>query len=121
MMQVLQDRGVVFGTSIRYRALGEQRWRAGEAVQIDPSELAFLCDAAFEVNVDVEILLPTRVQVMGQEAPLTLLCAGPVARRLLANWPEVRSMLVISIAESRIASEEDYRGGAAARPDLVGR
>lgn len=117
MMQALQDRGVLFGAAMRYRAMGEQRWRAGEAVQIDRAELVFLCDTAFEVNVGVEMLLPARVQVMGSESPLTLFCSGQVVRRVLANWPDVRSALVVNIAESRLACEADYAGGAAVRSE----
>jgi hypothetical protein len=113
LMHALQDRGVLFGAAMRYRAVGEQRWRAGETIQIDSSELVFLCDAPFEVNVDVEILLPTKVQVMRRESPLTLLCTGKVVRRVLANWPDLGSALAVSIEESRIACEADYLGSAA--------
>lgn len=117
MMQALQDRGVLFGAAMRYRARRETRWHAGETVEISPTQLLFLCDVALEVNVEIEILLPAKVQIMGRESPLTLWCAGRVDRRLLANWPDVRSLLMVSIAESRIACEADYRGGAAVCPE----
>lgn len=117
MVQALQDRGVLFGAAMRYRALGEQRWRPAEAVQFDGPELVFLCDVPYELNVDVEVLLPARVQVVGYDSPLVLLCRGQVTRRVLANWPELRSALVVNIAESRLAGDADYAGGAAVVPE----
>ncbi len=120
MTQALQNRGVSFGAAMRYRALGQVRWHAAEAVQINGRELVFLCEAPFELHVEVEVLLPTKVQVMGREALLTLLGTGQVVRRVLANWPDLRSALVVSIAKFRIPREGDFLGGAAVVSDHQG-
>lgn len=105
-MQVRHDQRVPFGTAIRYRTIGG-RWHAGEAVEIRDSELMFLCNVPLEMRTELEIILPAKVQVIGSEAALSLLCAGRVVRRFLANWPDLRSALVVSISGCRILSEAD--------------
>ncbi len=111
------NRSFPFGATMRYRTLGDGPWRAGEIVEIARAELMFFCEAALEVNADVEVLLPATVQVMGHGSLLPLLCAGRVVRRFLVNWPEIRPAVVVRIAESRIACEADYSSGAAVRPE----
>ncbi len=105
MIRALQERCVLFGAAMRYRAVGEERWREGEAVQIEHWELVFLCNEPFAVNVDVEILLFTKPEVT-DDSPLPVVCTGRVVRRVLANWPEVRAALVVSIRTSWIGCEQ---------------
>ncbi len=111
-MEERHGRVLPFGTPVRYRQLGETRWRAGEAVEFERSELTFLCDTPLELHAAIEILLPASVQVMGGDAPLLLLCLGRVVRRLLANWPELRSTLVVGISTCQIASDPDTANAA---------
>ena len=109
-MQALQQRRVLFDATIRYRPVGEAKWRTGEAVEIDRSELTFLSETALELGAEIEILLPVKVHVLRGESPLTLLCAGRVVRRALANWPELRSTLMVSLATCEVASEAVEKG-----------
>jgi hypothetical protein len=100
-MLVRSCQGVPGGTQIRYRSTGGC-WYAGETVEIRESELTLLCDQPLEVGVEVELLLPSKVQGKGREWPLRLQCAGRVVRRVLANWPELRCLLVVSLSHGRI-------------------
>ncbi|MBZ5567525.1 MAG: hypothetical protein LAN64_06700 [Acidobacteriia bacterium] len=103
-MLVQARQGVPFGTHIRYRTAGGE-WYAGETVDIRDSELKLLCDEPLELHADVDILLPSKVQVKGRELPLNLLCTGRVVGRVLANWPDLRCALVVSISGCQIWSE----------------
>src|SRR5512141_3274838 len=112
-MQALHGQGVPIGTPIRYRSPAEGPWRAGETVKIDHSELTFLGDTPLELQADVEVILPAGVQVTGRESSLHLLCSGRVVRRFLANWPDLRSALVVRISRCRIAPDPAYGEAAA--------
>ncbi len=92
------------GMPIRYRIAGEQHWRAGETVELNGSELMFLCDVPLELHDDVEVILQTKVQGMGRDSAMKLLCTGRVLRRFLANWPEVRLALVVGLNICQIAT-----------------
>jgi hypothetical protein len=103
-IQARRGHGLPFGTAIRYRAIGG-RWHAGEAAEIRNSELMFLCNTPFELHSEVEVILPAKVQVMASESAVNLLCSGRIVRRFLANWPELRSAMVVSISHCQIESE----------------
>lgn len=94
-----------FGAPVRYRMLGEMRWRTGETVEINGLELMFLSDAPLELHAAVEVVLPAKVQGMGRGMQLKLLCLGRVVRRLLANWPDLRPALVVEISSCEIVPE----------------
>jgi hypothetical protein len=105
LMQSTCGQGAPFGSPMRYRMLGEIRWRAGETVEIAGLELMFLSDTPLELHAAVEVVLPATVQGMGRELPLKLLCLGRVVRRFLANWPDLRSALVVGISSCQIVPE----------------
>ncbi len=111
-MQALSGRNVPFGTPIRYRGFPQEPWRAGEMFEVKGADLMFLCDTPLELYAEVEIMLPAKVQTMEREASLNLLCSGRVVRRLLANWPEVRSALVVRITICHIAPENSGANAA---------
>jgi hypothetical protein len=113
LMQALYGESLPFGTPIRYRIAVVGRWQAGEAVEFERAELTFLCDAPLELHAAVEVVLPTKVQVMGRESPLNLLCSGTVVSRVLANWPELRSALVVGIRACQIAPVEAFAAAKA--------
>ena len=104
-MKALYGLGIPFGTPIRYRIAGESPWSIGDTIELKGSELMFLCEAPLDLNADVEIVLPAKVQVMGYESPLKLLWAGRVVRRFLANWPELRSAVVVNLSICQVAPE----------------
>ena len=106
-MQATYGQGAPIVAPILYRALGETRWRAGEAVELDGLELMFLGDTPLELHAAVEVVLPAKVQGMGRGMPLKLLCLGRVVRRFLANWPDLRSALVVDISGCEIVPEAD--------------
>ena len=104
--KALYGLGIPFGTSLRYRIAGERPWTIGDTVELNGSELMFLCDAPLELDAEVEVVLPAKVEVMGRESPLKLLCAGRVIRRFLANWPELRSAAVVNLSICQVVEEE---------------
>jgi hypothetical protein len=113
-MQGQYRQSAAFGAPVRYRVLGEARWRTGESVEIDGLELMFLSDTPLELHDAVEVVLPAKVQGMGRELPLKLLCLGRVVRRFLANWPDLRPALVVGICSCQIVDEVGDGGANAA-------
>ncbi len=106
-MQVFSAQSAQPGTPIRFRVRGERQWRAGETVELRGSELMFLCDTPLELHVEVEVSLSAKMQAIAGESGVNLICSGRVLRRFLANWPEVRSALVVSLESCRIVEGAD--------------
>ncbi len=104
-MQAFSAQSAQPGTPVRFRVCGERPWRLGETVEVRGSELMFLCDTPLELRVEVEVSLSARMQAMGGDSAMNLICTGRVLRRFLANWPEVRSALVVSLESCRIVTE----------------
>jgi hypothetical protein len=111
-MKELYGLGIPFGTPLRYRIAGESPWSIGDTVELNGPELMFLAEAPLELNADIELVLPAKVQVVGHESPLKLLCAGRVVRRFLANWPELRSAVVVSLSICQVEPEPDQAQAA---------
>jgi hypothetical protein len=106
-MQAQYGQGAPFGAPVRYRILGEMRWRTGETVEIDGLELMFLSETPLELHAAVEVILPAKVQGRDRQLPLKLLCLGRVVGRFLANWPDLRPALVVEITSCQIVPEAD--------------
>ncbi len=114
LMQALSNEQVKFGTPVRYRPLSGGSWLTGETVEVNGPELTFFCDAPLELDTKVEVVLPAKVQAIAHETSINLLCTAQVIRRFLANWPDVRPALAISISSCQIAPRSRSQCGPSA-------
>ncbi len=101
---------------ILYRRITEPGWYAGEAIDISSTGLQFYGETPLEVGLEVELLLNASIRDKVGELPLTVTYQGRVVRRVLSNWPGVRTATAVRIVQCRVVPGRRENGGNEDQP-----